>query len=90
MLRKREKNFSPDFRSDPTRARNSKKKAKKLKKTSFRRYIYPKRDVIGREKEKKNLVPNSVPTRPRQENSKKIKKIKNHHSSLISIQTGMR
>ena len=55
------------------------KKIEKIKKTSFRRYFLPKRDEIGREREKKNLLPNSVHTRPRQENSqknsKKIEKI---------------
>ena len=47
------------------------------------------------EKEKKkNLVPNSVPTQPGQENSKKnsktILKIKNHQSGIGSIKTWMR
>ena len=55
------------------------KKIEKIKKTSFRHYFLPKRDEIGREREKKNLLPNSVHTRPRQENSeknsKKIEKI---------------
>ena len=56
------------------------KKLKKLKKkTSFRHYFLPKWDEIGREREKKILLPNSVHTRPRQENSeknsKKIEKI---------------
>ena len=49
---------------------------------------------MGREREKKNLVPNSVPTRPRLENSKKnskkIEKIKKHHSGFSSVETGMR
>ena len=43
---------------------------------------------------KKILVPNSVHTRPGQENSKqyskKIQKIKKHNSSFISIQKGLR
>ena len=56
------------------------KKLKKLKKkSSFRHYFLPKWDEIGREREKKILLPNSVHTRPRQENSeknsKKIEKI---------------
>ena len=42
----------------------------------------------------KILVLNFVPTRPElensQKNSKKIQKIKKHHSSIISIQTGLR
>ena len=49
------------------------------------------------EKEKKNnLVQNSVPNRTGLENSKKkkkskkIQKIKTHHSGIISIETGMR
>jgi len=51
---------------------NSKKNSKKkLKKTSFQHYSYPKRDQIGRERGKKNLVPNLIPARPGLENSKK-------------------
>ena len=46
------------------------------------------------EKEKKILVPNSVHTRPGQENSeknsKKIKKIKKLNSGIISMQKGLR
>ena len=53
-----------------------------------------KRDEIGREREKKILVPNSVHTRPGQENSekssKKIQKIKKLYSDIISIQKGLR
>ena len=51
---------------------------------------------MGREREKKkNLVPNSVHTRPGQENSKKnrkknIKKLKNPLSSIIFSQNEMR
>ena len=44
------------------------------------------------EKEKKNLIPNSVRIRPGQENSKKnskkIQKIKQVNSGIISIQNG--
>ena len=52
-------------------------------------------DEIGREKEKKILLPNSVRTRPRQENSekkdKKIEKIKKKPlSDIIFSQNGMR
>ena len=48
--------------SVPTRPglENSKKKEikfKKLKKTSFRRYFYPIRDDLGREREKKKFSP---------------------------------
>ena len=46
------------------------KKFEKLK-TSFRHYFQPKRDGIGREREKKKLDPNFVPTQPELENSKK-------------------
>ena len=55
------------------------KKIEKIKKTSFRHYFFTKRDEIGREREKKNLLPNSVHARPREgnseKNSKKIEKI---------------
>ena len=55
-------------------------------------YFYPKRAERGREREKKILVPNSVHTRPGEENSeknsKKIQKIKKINSSIISIQNG--
>ena len=47
-----------------------------------------------KEKKKKKIVPNSVHTRPGQENSekstKKIQKIEKHYSDAISKQTGMR
>ena len=50
--------------------------------------------MIGREREKKILVPNSVHTQPRQENSeknsKKIQKIKKPLSGIIFSQHGMR
>ena len=59
---------------------------KELKKTSSRHYFQPKRDEIGREREKKNLFPNSVRAQPEQENSKKIKKIT---SGIISVQNGL-
>ena len=54
----------------------------------------PKRDEIGREREKKILVPNSLHTQPGQENfeknSKKIQKIKKLNSDIISIQKRLR
>ena len=54
----------------------------------------PKWDEIGREREKKILLPNSVQTRHGQENSKKnskkIEKIKKPLSDIISSQNGMR
>ena len=50
-------------------------------------------DEIGREREKKILLPNVVHTRPGQENSeknsKKIQKIKKPHSSIIFSQNRM-
>ena len=62
-------------------------------KTAFWLYFWPKRDEIGREREKKVLVPNSVHTRPRKENSeknsKKIQKIKKPLSGNISSQNWM-
>ena len=95
--KRREKNFILEFRSYPNRARKFQKKQQKSSKsenTSFRHYFYPNRDEIGRERQKKNLVPNSVPTRPRQGNSKKkkkkIQKIQKHHFGIISFKTGMR
>ena len=58
------------------------------------RYFEPNRDEIGREKEKKILVPNFTKTRPGKENSeknrKKIEKIKKPLSSIIFYQDGMR
>ena len=49
-------------------------------------YFQPKRDEIGREKEKKNLVPNSVHTRPGYENfEKNSKKIQNYKKHLFGI-----
>ena len=51
------------------------------------------KNQIGRERETKILVPNSVHTRPGQENSeknsKKIKKIKKTYSDIIFNQNGM-
>ena len=63
---------------------------KKLK--LFRYYFYPNRDEIGREREKKNLSLNTVPTRPGLENlkknRKKIQKSKKHHSALFLSKLG--
>ena len=50
------------------------KKFEKIKKTSFRHYFWPNRDVIDREREKKILLPNSVHTRLGQENYEKNSK----------------
>ena len=49
---------------------------------------------MGHEREKKILLPNSVPTQPELENSKKkskkIQKMKKVNSGIISIQNGLR
>ena len=54
----------------------------------------PKRGEIGREGEKTIFVPNSIPTLPGLENSKKnrkkIQKIRKLNSGIISIETGLR
>ena len=69
------------------------KKFKKLK-TSFRHSFQLKRDEMGQEREKKILVPNSIPTQPEIENSRKnstkIQKIKKPFSGNISSQNWMR
>ena len=69
------------------------KKFEKIKKT-FRHYFLPRRDEIGREGEKKILLPKAIHTRPWQENSeknsKKTKKIKNPLSEFNFSQNGMR
>ena len=71
-----------------------KKNIKKIQKISFRHYFQAKQDEIGREREKKILVPNSAYTRPGQENSKKnskkIQKIKKALSVTIFRHNGMR
>ena len=68
------------------------KKFKKLKTTPH--YFSPKRDEMGQEREKKILVPNSIPTQPEIENSKKnrkkIQKTEKVNSGIISIQNGLR
>jgi len=57
-------------------------------------YFLPKRDDIGREREKIILHPNSAHTRPGGENSEKnsakILKIKRQLSGVIFSQNGMR
>ena len=90
--RKREKNFTPEFCSYSSQATISKKKKLKNWKTSFRRYFYTNRDEIRWERVKKILVPNSVHTRPGQENSeinrKIFKKFKNLFLALFFAKTG--
>ena len=73
-----------------------KKKKKKLKnlKNPFLALFLAKTERDRLKKEKKILVPNSVHTRPRQENSKKnskkSQKIKKPLSNIIFCQNGMR
>ena len=50
------------------------KKIEKNSKPYTRHYFQPKRDEIDRESEKKILIPNSVHTRPGQENSEQNSK----------------
>ena len=92
MPRERKKNFSLEFRSYSTRARKLRKKKQINSKTSFRHYCLPKQDDIGREIEKKNLVPNSVHTNPDKKIPKKIakkfKKLKNLLPALFLAKTG--
>ena len=70
------------------------KNFKKFQKTTFRHYFQPKWDQIGRKREKKILVSNSVHTRPVLENfktkNKKIQKMKKVYSSIISIENGLK
>ena len=54
--------------------RKKQQKNSRNQKTSFRQYSQPKRDQIGREREKKILGPNSAYTGPREENSEKNSK----------------
>ena len=79
-------------RPEQANSKKNSKKFRKIKKTPFRHYFYPKRDEIGSKSEKKILVPNSVPTRPRLENSKKkvkkFKKFKNIIPTLFLSKTG--
>ena len=76
--RKRKKTISPEFRSNSTRARKFQKKiAKKIQrnKKHYSGVISIQTRMRQAEKEKKKiLVPNSVPTRAEQENSKKNSK----------------
>ena len=91
-LSQREKNLSPEFCTYPTRARKFQKKLQKNsknEKSSFRHYFYPRGVEGGREREKKVIVPNSVYTRPGQENSEQnCKKIKKSPSSIIFSKNG--
>ena len=93
--RKRKKKNRPELRSYQTWAwKFPKKNSKKIQKikTSFRKYFYLIRVNIGWEREKKNLVPNSVPTRPRlesyQKTTKKFKKLKNINLAIFLSKLG--
>jgi len=95
QAKKREKNFSPEFRSYPTRARKFQKilqNNSQNKKTSLRHYFYQNLDEIGLEREKKVLVLKSDPTQPGlqsyQKNSKKFKKLKNIIPTLFVSKSG--
>ena len=71
--------------------KNKAKKFQKFQKTSFRYYFQPKWDEIGREREKKNLGPNSVHIGPRQGNSERnCKIIKKPLPGIIPKQNWMR
>ena len=91
-----EKNIlGPNSADSGPRQENSEKNSKKLhkiKKTSFWHYSQPKLDEIGREREKKILVPNSVYTRPGSKIPKKIakkfKKSKNLFPTIFRAKTG--
>ena len=70
--------------------------AKKLEKLKnlFPALFLAKQDEVGQESEKKILLPNSVHTRPRQQNSeknsKKIEKIQKPLSGILFSHDGMR
>ena len=95
--RNREKNFTAEFRSYSIETRKFQKNSKKIEKIEkpLSDIIFWQNGVeIGRERGKKILLPNSVPTRPGQENSetnsKKIEKIKKPLPDIIFCQNGMR
>ena len=73
-----------------------KKNRKKIQKVKnlFPALFLAKTGWDGQRKREKNLIPNSVPTQPELENSKKkkqkIQKIKKVNSRIISIQNGLR
>ena len=96
--KERKKNLSPDLRSYPAWGRKFPKEiAKKIEKIKkpLSSIIFSQNRMRQAEKErKKNFVPNSVHTRPGQENSeensKKIQKIKKSLSGIIFSQNGRR
>ena len=80
--KEKKKNFTSEFRSYSTQTRKIQKNSKKIEKIEkpLSDIIFSQNgDEIGRERGKNILLPNSVPTRPGQENSeknsKKIEKI---------------
>ena len=89
--RNREKNFSPEFYSYQTRATEFQKKKQKTKKP-LSGIIFSQNGTRSAEKKRKKiLVPNSIHTRPGQDNSEKnSKKIKKTLSGIIFSQNGMR
>ena len=95
--RKREENFTPEFCSYPTRARKCQikhsKNIQKIKKVNSD--IISIQNWLGEadKKKKKNLLLNSVHTRPVQVNSKKkkakkYKKLKKPFPALFLAKTG--
>ena len=88
--------LNPNFAHTRPGGENSEKKFKKnqkIKKTTFRRYFQPKRDEIGRERDKRILDPNSAHTRPGGANSekkiaKKLKKLDNNFSAIFLGKSG--
>ena len=97
MPRKREKNFSPEFCSYPTRARKfqrKKQKNQKIKKSLFS-IIFIQNGRRQAKKERKifqsriSFILGPGKKIPKK-NNKKIQKIKKPHSDIISIHTVMR
>ena len=95
MLNPNSTHTRPEGENSKKKFQKNSKKIQKIKKTTFRRYFQPKRDEIGRERDKRILDPNSAHTRPGGENSekkiqKKLKKLKKQLSGFIFSQNGMR
>ena len=69
------------FKLDPAKKIPKKivRNSKNLK-TTFRHYFQPKRDEIGQEREKKNLLPKKI--------AKKLKKLKNLFPTLFLAKRG--
>ena len=91
--RKREKNYRPEFRSFSTRAWKFQKKYKQKKLENLFPALFLAKTEVGQEREKK-FTPElcSYPTWARKfqiKSSKKILKIKNVNSDIISIQNGL-